>query len=212
MTPSNPVDGFRRLLRSLNCDGPYGAALGFACLALLATEPGGDAARHALRYQRDALATGQWWRLVTAHFVHLSLHHALLNTLALVLLWMLFARDYSPRAWLLIVAGAMAAIDFGLWVGDSTVLWYVGSSGALHGVLAAGTLAHLRRHEPDAWILALLLVGKIAYEQSIGPLPLMPRGTVVVDAHLYGALGALLAARALTAPTALIRRAGSKPV
>jgi rhomboid family GlyGly-CTERM serine protease len=220
MAPSKPADQsqssdespgpasaghFHRVLRSLNCDGSAGLALGVACLALLAAELGGDAARKALRYDRSALAAGEWWRLATGHFVHLSLEHAILNALGLVLLWILFARDYSPRAWLLILASAMAAIDLGLWAFDSTVLWYVGSSGALHGVLAAGTLAHLRRREPDGWILAALLVGKLTYEQSVGALPFLKGAAVVVDAHLYGALGGLLAALALRSPAALRR-------
>jgi len=217
MTPDNPAkgpntaDGFRsgpsmgeprtrawrQWARSLNCDGRSGLALALVALVLLTPELGGDAARRMLRYQRDAFATGEWWRWVTGHLVHLSLAHALLNVLGLVLLWMLFARDYSPRAWLLIVASAVAAIDVGLWIGDSTLLWYVGSSGALHGVLAAGALAHLRRREPDGWILAGLLVGKLTYEQWVGALPFLHGAAVVVDAHLYGALGGVLAAIAL---------------
>jgi rhomboid family GlyGly-CTERM serine protease len=195
--PGGPTQAWRRWLRSLNCDGRSGVGLAVAALVLLAPALGGDAARRALRYQRDALASGEWWRWVTAHFVHLSLAHAVLNVLGLALLWMLFARDYSPRAWLLILASAIAAIDLGLWIGDSTVLWYVGSSGALHGILAAGALAHLRRREPDGWILAALLVGKLAYEQWIGKLPFLVGAPVVVDAHLYGALGGLAAALAL---------------
>jgi rhomboid family GlyGly-CTERM serine protease len=203
MTPSNPADEsnpadrFRVLLRSLNCDGGYGLALGLAFVALTATGLAGEGAQHLLRYQRNALATGEWWRLLTGHLVHLGLEHAVLNALGLALLWMLFARDYSPRAWLLIVVSSIAAIDLGLWIGDSTVLWYVGSSGALHGVLAAGALAHLRRRDPEGWLLAGLLVGKLAYEQWIGALPFLTGATVVVDAHLYGAFGGLVAATAL---------------
>ncbi len=205
MTPSNPAEesnpadglAIRTLRRSLNCDGAYGLGLGVACAALVGTGFWGDATQRLLRYQRDALAGGQWWRLVTAHITHLGVEHAVLNALGLVLLWMLFARDYSPRAWLLIVASSVAAIDLGLWMGDSTVLWYVGSSGALHGVLAAGALAHLRRREPDGWLLGALLVGKLAYEQFVGALPFLTGAVVVVDAHLYGALGGLLAATVL---------------
>ncbi|HTT00984.1 MAG TPA: rhombosortase [Steroidobacteraceae bacterium] len=199
MAVSQPVDRFRRTLKSLNCDGPWGVALALSCLGLLATELGGDRARLALRYDRGALGSGEWWRLLTAHFVHLSLEHAVLNVLGLALIWALFARDYTPRGWLLILASTIMAIDLGLWLGDSTVQWYVGSSGALHGALAAGTLAYLRRHDPLGWVLALFLVGKLIYEQWVGALPLVTGGaSVVVDAHLYGVLGGLIAALFLT--------------
>ncbi|HUN25364.1 MAG TPA: rhombosortase [Steroidobacteraceae bacterium] len=194
---ANAQGGLHRTLRSLNCDGGHGIALALACALLLASEIGGDAARRALRFDRGAVASGEWWRLVTGHLVHLSLWHAVLNSLALALLWALFERDYTPRDWVLVLAGAVAAIDIGLWIGDSTVLWYVGSSGALHGVLAAGTLAHLKRREWDGLILAVLLASKLAYEQWVGPLPFVTGATVVVDAHLYGALGGLTVALAL---------------
>jgi membrane associated rhomboid family serine protease len=94
----------------------------------------------------------------------------------------------------------MAAIDAGLVLWDSTLRWYVGSSGALHGVMAAGALAHLRRRERDAWLLAAFLVGKLAWEQGVGALPLSGSDPVVVDAHLFGAVGGLAAAAFLKGP------------
>lgn len=184
----------RRLLRSLNCDDGHGAALLFGCAVLLALAATGDAGRAWLQYDRTAIAAAEIWRLLTAHLVHLDLHHALLNCAGLALMWALFARAYSPRRWMLILVATVAAIDAGLWLGDSTLRWYVGSSGALHGVMAAGTLAHLRRGERDGWLLAAFLLGKLAWEQWVGPLPLSGRDPVVVDAHLYGALGGLAAA------------------
>jgi rhomboid family GlyGly-CTERM serine protease len=160
------------------------------CGLLLLPVLAGDAGREAMRYDRTALAGGQWWRLLTAHIVHLDLDHAALNSLGLVLMWALFARDYRPPQWLAIVLGSIAAIDAGLWLRDSTVAWYVGSSGALHGIMAAGTLAHLRRRDLDGWILAVFIVVKLAYEQSSGALPFTDsHAGVVVDAHLFGTLG-----------------------
>ncbi|MDB6092104.1 MAG: rhombosortase [Gammaproteobacteria bacterium] len=200
MNASRPVNGFRRVLTSLNCDGRYGVALLGACALLVLPELGAEAGRVLLRYDRGGLATGQWWRLLTAHVVHLDLEHAALNSLGLILMWALFARDYKPRQWLLIVLAAIAAIDAGLWLRDSTVAWYVGSSGALHGVMAAGTLAHLRRRDVDGWILAVFIVLKLSYEQWTGALPFADGGAaVVVDAHLYGALGGLAVATFLKA-------------
>jgi rhomboid family GlyGly-CTERM serine protease len=191
---AGPVNRATRVLRLLNCDATYGWALLAACALLVLLTLSGEGGRAWLRYDRAALAGGELWRLVTAHLVHLDLHHVLLNCLGLALMWILFARDYSPRQWLVIVLGSMAAIDAGLVLWDSTLRWYVGSSGALHGVMAAGALAHLRRRERDGWLLAAFLVGKLAWEQGVGALPLSGSDPVVVDAHLFGAAGGLAAA------------------
>jgi rhomboid family GlyGly-CTERM serine protease len=183
----------KRVLASLNCDGAYGLTLLGGCALLLILQLTGDAGERLMRYDRAGLTSLQLWRLLTAHVIHLDLEHAALNSLGLVLMWALFARDYRPHQWLPVVLGAIAAIDAGLWLASSTVKWYVGSSGALHGVLAAGTLAHLRRREVDGWLLCAFLVLKIGYEQSAGALPFADSAAgVVVDAHLYGVIGGLI--------------------
>jgi rhomboid family GlyGly-CTERM serine protease len=183
------VNQVQLTLRSLNCDGRRWLALLLTCLLLLLPTFAGNRAQVLLRYERGALAAGQWWRLLSAHLVHLDMRHAVLNAAGLALMWMLFARDYSTKAWLAIVLGAIAAIDAGLWLGDSTIQWYVGSSGVLHGVMAAGALAHLRGGERDGWLLAGLLAAKLLYEQAVGALPFSGSDPVVVDAHLYGVAG-----------------------
>jgi len=189
MGVDRPVKPVRRVLQSLNCDGRLGLALLGACALLLLPTLAGEAGRLLLRYDRVALEAGEWWRLLTAHVVHLDTRHALLNCLGFALMWALFARDYSLRQWVPIVLGAMAAIDAGLWLCDSTLLWYVGSSGALHGVMAAGALAHVRRGQRDGWVLAGLLAVKLAYEHWLGALPFSGSDAVVVSAHLYGVAG-----------------------
>ena len=149
----------------------------------------------ALRYDRSALRVGQWWRLSSAHLVHLDLRHTLLNGLGLILMWALFVRDYRGRQWFLILLAAAAAIDAGLWFRDTDVLWYVGASGVLHGVMVAGTLAALRRGERAGLVLAVFVLAKLSYEQLAGALPFAGEAVpVVVNAHLYGALGGFAAA------------------
>jgi rhomboid family GlyGly-CTERM serine protease len=181
-------------IRSANCDGRYGAALLAAVILLLGLDAGGEPARMALRYEREALAQGQLWRLLSGHLVHLSLVHALLNCAGLVLLWALFARAYSPRRWAWILFTSTLTIDAGLWFLRPAVDWYVGASGVLHGALAAGAVAFYRRGEGSGAALLLLLIVKLAYEQHSATsvfahdLPLVP------DAHLLGALGGLLGA------------------
>ena len=194
MNAEAPARGLRGILKSLNCDRAYGWALLGACALLALLELGGDPLRNAWSYQRSAIAAGEWWRLLTAHFVHLDAGHAFLNGLGLVLMWALFARDYSPLRWLAIYLAAALAISAGLWLFDPQVEWYVGASGALHGVMAAGTLAHLRRRDLDGWILAVFIVAKLSYEQIAGSMPFAGTANTLVDAHLFGAIGGLASA------------------
>jgi rhomboid family GlyGly-CTERM serine protease len=180
--------------RTANCDTRYGATLLLAVLLILALAAGAERARLALRYEREGLAHHQWWRLLSAHWVHLSWRHACLNCIGLLLLWVLFAREFSPRRWLWIVLLTTATIDAGLWFLRPMVDWYVGASGVLHGAFAAGACALYRRGDGLGAALLLLLVVKLVYEQQLGSsvfehdLPLVP------DAHLFGALGGLVAA------------------
>jgi len=192
MNADTPARGSGGVLRSLNCDRAYGIALLGVCALLAVPELIGDTARQALSFDRTALADGQWWRLLTAHFVHLDAEHAILNGLGVVLMWALFARDYSAPAWAAIYCGSALAVSAGLWFANPELQWYVGASGALHGVMTAGTLAHLRRRDLDGWILAVFIVVKLAYEQFAGAMPFAGSTNTIVDAHLYGAIGGVV--------------------
>lgn len=185
------------LLASLNCDGRLGAAL-LACLVLLAVLAGGGPEwTLALRYERVAIAHGQWWRLFSGHWVHLSAQHLLADAAGLVLLWALYARELSPGAWLWVLACATAAIDAGLWWGEPGVQWYVGISGLLHGAWAAGAAAAALRGQRQGWIMLAALAAKLAFEQRAGASLLLAGFPVVTMAHVYGAIGGLLAVAAL---------------
>jgi len=194
MNVDSPATGLGGFLKSLNCDRGYGVALLCVCALLAVPELIGEPARRLLSFDREAIAAGQWWRLLSAHFVHVDLEHAVLNSLGLVLMWALFARDYSPWRWAAIYCGSAIAVSIGLWYANPELQWYVGASGALHGVMAAGTIAHLRRRDLDGWILAIFIVGKLAYEQLAGALPFAGTTNTIVDAHLYGALGGVVLA------------------
>ena len=194
MNVDSPATGLGGFLKSLNCDRGYGLALLCVCALLAVPELIGEPARRVLSFDREAIGAGQWWRLLSAHFVHVDLEHAVLNSLGLVLMWALFARDYSPWRWAAIYCGSAIAVSIGLWYANPELQWYVGASGALHGVMAAGTIAHLRRRDLDGWILAIFIVGKLAYEQLAGALPFAGTTNTIVDAHLYGALGGVVLA------------------
>jgi rhomboid family GlyGly-CTERM serine protease len=172
-------------------------AVVFVALALL---PGGDAGREWLRFDRTGIAAGEAWRLLTGHLVHLGVSHTLLNLAGLVLVWFLVGRAFSTAQWLWVMAGSVAAIDLGLWFGSPGLEWYVGLSGLLHGMLAAGIVAGLAARSGEAFVLAVVVAGKLAWEQFAGPLPgseATSGGAVIVDAHLYGVIGGALVAATL---------------
>jgi rhomboid family GlyGly-CTERM serine protease len=162
----------------------------------------GDSVGALLRYDRSAIAAGGWWRLLTAHIVHLDLHHLILNELGLVLMWALFAEDYDPVEWCVIVLCGALAISCGLWWLSPRVSWYVGASGVLHSIMAAGCAKHLAARAWDRWILIGCLCAKLAYEQLGGHEPPM----VVIDAHLYGAASGFAVGAVLCWRAAIIRR------
>ena len=112
----------------------------------------------------------------------------------LVLLWALFARDLSPWRWAIVLLISAAAVDCGLWFRDPGIAWYLGASGVLHGALAAAAFVRLRRGNLEGCALAALLIAKLAYEQIHGAMPFDGGMPVVVDAHLYAALGGFAAA------------------
>ena len=184
--------------KSLNCDGAYGGALLLVLAVLLLLAAGGAPWLLALRFERVAVQSGQWWRLLSAHFVHLGVRHLLLDGAALVLLWALFARALGPKSWVLVLLGAIAAIDARLWWLAPRLQWYVGISGLLHGVWAVGAVLSAWRREVTGGLLMIALAGKLAWEQHAGASLVVASFPVVVDAHLFGALGALLALAALT--------------
>ncbi len=167
---------------------------------LLAVQLAGEQATLALRYDRAAIAAGGWWRLLSAHLVHLDMHHLVLNSLGLILLWALFAGDYDPVQWCVIVCAAALGISCGLWWLSPGIQWYVGASGVLHAVMAAGCARHLAARAPDRWLLTAALAVKLGYEVWPGAAP-----GVVAAAHRYGAATGFLVGAALSVHIAIIR-------
>jgi rhomboid family GlyGly-CTERM serine protease len=168
-------------------------------LASLTLELAGDSGRLWGRYDGALVTQGEYWRLITAHVVHLGWGHLWPNLTALLLIGALFEDLFDAGMWLVLAAAAAGSIDLGLLLLDRDVDWYVGLSGVLHGFVAAGALTAWLRGQSIGWLLALGLAAKLVWEQTMGPVPFTAAavgGPVVVASHLYGTAGGLLAAAA----------------
>ena len=178
-------------------------------LLLLAVMYGGDHAAEVLRYERAAVLSGEAWRLLTGHLVHADLSHLLWNVLGLVLVFALFAGEYSPGEWIAVMLASTAAIDLGFLAFEPQVEWYVGLSGVLHGFMTAGLVAWLRvRRDPLTVSIAAIFVGKLIWEHLRGPLPFTAESLTVPvrhEAHSYGAIGGALCAIVLLARRGRVR-------
>lgn len=99
-----------------------------------------------LQYQREAVESGQWWRLISAHFIHLNINHFLINWVVFTLAWMLVASErLTSKEWLLTFAGIALFCSLGLYLFSPDIITYVGLSGVLHGVLVLVFLDNLKQ-------------------------------------------------------------------
>lgn len=160
------------------------------------------------RYDRLALAQGEWWRLVSAHVVHVNSRHVLLNVAGLWLISELLWDELSLRHGLGLLATSALGINALLWWGHPELGWYAGLSGALHGLWAGCALTLCREafdktimptppkkdRSMSAWIGVagfLLLLLKLFAETLIDSPASMSQAIgapVIIIAHLYGAL------------------------
>ena len=119
-------------------------------------------------FDRTAITQGEFWRLVTGHWVHSDLLHAFWDISALLLLGTLFESRLKWRMPLALLV-ATIGVDVWLWWGDHSLQYYCGLSGILNGLLIVGLL-HLWRdfRHPLIWITGTGAALKIIVEISAG--------------------------------------------
>jgi rhomboid family GlyGly-CTERM serine protease len=144
-----------------------------------------------LRYDRNAVAAGEWWRLLTANFLHLGWGHFWMNIAGLALVSIFFAHCLRPAAWIASFFICGTAISIAIFALNEDIIWFVGLSGVLHALFVVGGLADIRLRPWEGIIFLSLIAAKVTWEQFMGALPGsedLAGGTVLTDAHFYGAL------------------------
>ena len=146
------------------------------------------------RYQRDWNSSGEIWRLVTAHWVHVGWMHLLLNGLGLVVCVSLTTPGWAIARWLINSITMAVGISIMLTLYNPEVIDYAGYSGVLYGLYMLAAISLFPRDRLVAVLIMVAIVGKVSMEQFnlydfnsgdiIG-------ARVIVDAHLYGLLMAI---------------------
>ena len=126
------------------------------------------AAPEAWVFDRAAIAQGEWWRLITGHWVHSDLAHAGWDITALLLFGVLFETRLKWRLPLALLMGTVG-VDIWLWWGAPALQYYCGLSGILNSLLITGLLYlwHDLRH-PLILVTAVAAALKIIVEINVG--------------------------------------------
>lgn len=147
-----------------------------------------------LEWSRAEIADGEYWRLISGHWVHLGTTHLLLNLAGLLVTSLLFIRHPPLAWWLSYLFLAPLFISAGLLISAPEVGWYRGFSGCLHGLIVFTALFNLRSDTRWSFIILGLIALKLVFENVLYPAaghnPLIG-GTVVTQSHWLGALAGL---------------------
>lgn len=151
---------------------------------------------HGLYLRGAVRDDGQWWRLLTAMWVHLGWRHWLADVCAAAGLILLIGRECRARAMLAVLVASGIVVQVAL-LRVPGINWYGGLSGALHGLALWGGLRLLRA---DGWSraggvgLSIGVLVKLWLEQSwLSPVAFDPSWGfgVVRAAHAAGAVAGL---------------------
>jgi membrane associated rhomboid family serine protease len=136
---------------------------------------------------------GQWWRLITAGFIHFGIAHIAFNMFALYLIGNALEPAIGPWRFSAIYFAALLTGSLGAMLLDPLV-YTGGASGAVFGVGAAATVAMTRR-------------GVRFWDTGFGPLLLINFAfgffltEVSIGAHLGGMIGGAITGLAMIQPS-----------
>ena len=149
----------------------------------------------------SAVASGQWWRLITYPFVHVTWYHLLLDAGAFILLYKELSHNTPAIRFFYVISSA--AFSLGAAVLSSPIidqLGLCGLSGIAHGLMAVSALEMMRKKQDfrTGLVCLLLVVSKSIYEALTGEvlfsfLHFGLYGTPLAACHAGGVLGGIVA-------------------
>jgi len=152
--------------------------------------------KDAFIYWQDGLLT-EFWRLWTAHWVHVGWMHYFLNIVAFICLPFIFPRaSVWHFAALLLLLPPLISLSFYWFLPDIEA--YAGLSGVLHGAYAAVASVHLmyKRERNFAALVLLLILSKLVWENTMGSMGTaqLIGSPVLVESHLLGVIWGIVLA------------------
>lgn len=148
--------------------------------------------RSVLQFDRQAVAAGQLWRLLTCHLVHCGWSHLLADMFGFATLWWLACRRPRPVPWLALASAVLIGLAICLLApGIGTYRGMSGVNFALFGYLLVIRLRGVSRLLRGASLVCLgLLIVEVVHELITGRAMTtnsLPEGVLVVGVvHAVG--------------------------
>lgn len=136
---------------------------------------------------------GEWWRIISGHWVHSNYYHLLINIAAFAALWSLHGNFYTVWRLGMIIFLCSLVISSSVIIQDD-LSRYVGFSAVLHGLFSWGCWMSIRNRDYLGWVLLAGLALKLIYEQTAGGSSYTANliaMDVAIDAHVYGSVAGL---------------------
>jgi rhomboid family GlyGly-CTERM serine protease len=165
-------------------------------LIMLALALGQPHSSQWLQFNRSQIDVGEWWRVFSANWVHLSVNHLLGNSLGMVLFAYIAGRYLNNATGVLLLLWCCMWVGTGLYIYADYLQQYVGMSGVLHGLLLVAPFISKYYSHRMAWLFATVIIAKVIWEQLpwyddmamygyIG-------GRVETNSHLLGTVSGVL--------------------
>lgn len=153
-----------------------------------------------LMYDPAAVADGQWWRIVTWPFVHVSRYHLLLDGAAFLLLYHGLEERSAAVRLSYVICAAIGSLLLPLgYSPEISQIGLCGLSGVAHGLMAISALemCYDNKHKKLGALLLSGLLAKTVWELWSGSaflqnIHLGDIGHPIVTTHAGGVLGGLI--------------------
>ena len=164
-------------------------------------------------YDRELVTEMQWWRLISGNLLHTNFNHLLLNSAGVILLWALQGQYFNGKSYLAVMCLLCLGTTLSIYYFSPQLRWYVGLSGALHGLFLLGAYFDIRHGLKSGWLLVIGLAIKVAHEQFYGAsedIAELIGANVAIDAHLYGSVSAVVIILVLQLHSRLYKKASTR--
>lgn len=170
----------------------------FATLTLAAIMLGlivlGERGESLFEFDREKIAQGDWYRLLSGHLIHYGNYHLMMNIAGLGLTLGVLWSHLNTRHFLWVSFSSALFISLGILFFSPTLFYYGGFSGIIHTLIAFALITDFKQAPATNSIVLTLLLIKVGYEQTAlyDPHHALLPVLVAVDAHLYGVIAGII--------------------